>query len=226
MGDPKTHHYLPQFYLTRFTPGGPPEEHLWVLLFDPWKQWQSLLSKVAKERGFYRVENEDGVDPLAFEKSLADLESKAAPVVRSVVQTERLPPRKSDDYVALMNFLAMQAARVPATRDRMASMSDLMTNVQIQAAARSRGQFEESKKALEERGEDMTGLDYEPFSKWIMERRYEITHPQGEHMLWMTKMHGWILPTFYDRHWCVLVRRTEPYLVTSDNPVVLSWTNP
>jgi hypothetical protein len=75
---PKLHHYVPQFYLRRFTDGG----RFWV--FDKLKQtvFQADPGSVAAETHFYRIPEIVGTDadPLILEKYFSEVEGAAATI--------------------------------------------------------------------------------------------------------------------------------------------------
>ncbi|MEE8189406.1 MAG: DUF4238 domain-containing protein, partial [Kiloniellales bacterium] len=77
MSDPKLHHYVPKFYLRRFTDAS---GRLWLWDRDQDRTITAGPSSVAAETQFYRLDEliEQGHDPLTMEKQFSDLEGQIA----------------------------------------------------------------------------------------------------------------------------------------------------
>jgi len=78
VSNPKLHHYVPQFYLRRFTEDG----HFWVFDKKTLRTFQADVRDVAAETHFYRIPEVAGTDadPLVFEKYFAEMEGAAATI--------------------------------------------------------------------------------------------------------------------------------------------------
>ena len=121
---PKLHHYVPQFYLRRFTDNG----RFWV--FDKLKQtvFQTDPSKVAAETHFYRIPAfaSTDADPLLFEKFFLEVEGAAATITE--LWFERLDNATLGEKVLIgrderwwmSRYIALQHLRTPEQRDILA----------------------------------------------------------------------------------------------------------
>jgi len=118
---PKLHHYVPQFYLKRFTEKG----RFWV--FD--KKAQRVFSAgprdVAAQTYFYRtplLENANA-DPLFLENELSRIESAASSTTAEwLVRLKGLKPYgtvevSKEDRVVMSRYVALQWLRTTGTQD-------------------------------------------------------------------------------------------------------------
>jgi len=110
MSKPRKHHYVSQFYLGAFTTNGTRSGKLHVLDLASGKQWQASPEDVACERDFYMLEF-GGDEAVAFEKTLGEIEGRAAPVISQIIQSGTVP--EGEEYKHLIDFLGVTALRVP-----------------------------------------------------------------------------------------------------------------
>lgn len=128
MTAPKLHHYVPQFYLRRFTGEG---GQLWV-----WDKTRDVTfatkpGRIAAETNFYRMQElEDaGHDPYTMEKQLSELEASAALITNQwlgwITETSHGTPidipEPNREEIAL--FLAVQYLRTADTREVLGALS-------------------------------------------------------------------------------------------------------
>ncbi len=105
----RRHHTVPRCLLTGFAQEGD-KGKLHVFDQTTGKSWPESLANVSVQRDFYRFEAED-VEPDAVEKVLSSVESDAAPILKQVGETERVPT--GDDLMRLCRFVALMFGRVP-----------------------------------------------------------------------------------------------------------------
>lgn len=112
---PKLHHYVPRFLLRRFGIGK--KDHLHI--FDKHKglTFKRAASKIAAENGLYDFEFHGY--PLTIEPSLADLESRAAKHIHSIVDDRQLHPMDPIERGELARFFAVQLVRTRAFLETM-----------------------------------------------------------------------------------------------------------
>jgi len=81
---PRHHHYVPQFYLAKFSSTGNSNGTLHVLDLKEKRQWQSKPESTGHARDYHVVDLGADRDPMFVEKKLAEREGKWATVLRSV----------------------------------------------------------------------------------------------------------------------------------------------
>src|SRR4051794_31803645 len=111
--DPRKHHFVPKCWLGGFTETGESDGRLWVTDLSRQKQWPTTPEKAGWLRDFYRL-SDPARDPGGVEKLISKIESEIAPVLKAVDREGR-PPRK-DELDAIIDFMAVQWARVPKYR--------------------------------------------------------------------------------------------------------------
>ncbi|MFE3167928.1 DUF4238 domain-containing protein [Streptomyces sp. NPDC059224] len=130
MADPKLHHYVPQFYLRRFTDSA---ERLWVWDRTNDRVFRTQPKAVAAESNFYTLPQlvDHGHSPMEMEKQFADLEGQAAAItgqwldwVRCGHPGDSLPmPEENREAISL--FLALQSLRTADARAILVAFSAL-----------------------------------------------------------------------------------------------------
>ncbi|WP_329412003.1 DUF4238 domain-containing protein [Streptomyces sp. NBC_00704] len=130
MGDPKLHHYVPQFYLRRFTD---PSGRFWVWDRDSDRVFRTQPRAVAAESNFYLLPElaEHGYDPVELERQFADLEGQVSAIteqwldwIRHGKPGDSLPvPGVNREIVSL--FLALQSLRTADARSILVAFSAL-----------------------------------------------------------------------------------------------------
>lgn len=133
MTNPKLHHYVPQFYLRRFTDSN---GRLWIWDRDRDRVFPTRPGSVAAESDFYFVRElaEQGYDPLTMESQFADLESDVSAVtsdwldwIRNGEPGDVLPvPDANRQAVSL--FLVLQFLRTADARSKLADSAKAAGN--------------------------------------------------------------------------------------------------
>ncbi len=122
MNAPKLHHYVPRFYLARFTDD---RGLFWCWDKGTRKTFQNNPYGVAAETHFYRIPEFIGTatDPLVLERDLANLEARAAEITRDwVVRLDALTPLQilhlsPNERADLSRFIAVQFLRTAEQRE-------------------------------------------------------------------------------------------------------------
>lgn len=128
MTSQKLHHYVPRFYLERFTNA---DGRLWAWDKTRDVSFPTSPSGVAAETHFYRQDDlaEAGHDPLTLEKQLADIERQVASItgqwidwLADLAHGEKVPiPQINREEVSL--FLCLQYLRTRDTREIIAALA-------------------------------------------------------------------------------------------------------
>jgi hypothetical protein len=130
----RRHHYVPRCWLTGFTDTGDRDGKLWVTDLPRRKQWRTSPGNAGFIKDFYRLSDEQ-IDPVFAEKALSQIEGEIAPILRRVDQELREPG--VEEFEALLYFIAIQWARVPAFRPFILNVPDTMSHKKIGEALKS-----------------------------------------------------------------------------------------
>jgi hypothetical protein len=222
---PRRHHYIPEFYLANFTSTGKKDDFLWVLAQQQASQWKATPKNIAHKRDFYRIDVDD-LEPTYIESGLSEFEGKTASVIERISESRSLP--KGDDFLILMNFVALMAVRVPGFRDNMSkSFSDLNKKVmRLITAKPERWESEVSK--LKKKGYKLEeDISYEQMKRFVDKDQYKVETDQNYLIGIMFELMDTILPPLIDRKWTmVVIEDNENKFICSDNPVTLDWIEP
>lgn len=128
MGEPKLHHYVPQFHLRRFADC---DGRLWIWDRDRDRLFPSSPGSIAAEKHFYLLNQYEalGHDPMTMERQLSSLEGEVALItgqwldwLREMEPLQQVEiPAPNREIVGL--FLAVQHLRTADTRDILAALA-------------------------------------------------------------------------------------------------------
>jgi hypothetical protein len=217
----RAHHYVPVFYLAGFTLSSDRQDVLWVRDRQQDKCWQSRPVNIAHQRDFYRVDI-DGLDPDAVEKALAEFEGQAADLFRNIAEKRQLP--EGEEFDLLLNFVALQATRVPYHRQWYEDQAAHLAKWRARVALGHPSLFERFLDDLRRQGEDVPDfITREGMVEFLEdESRYTIEIPQEASIHHMAEMAKTLLPVLDERSWSLFVAKEDrDDFVCSDRPVIL-----
>lgn len=203
-GQPRKHHYVPQFYLAGFTENDSKDGQLFVLDREQRKTWTRTPKGTAHKRDFHAVEATPGGDPMVVEKALSHVEGQWSAALASVIDQKALP--EGDSFGDLMMFVAFMAVRVPRIRE---TITDFIDDVrQSQEFAR------EWAEQQGHRVQEVNEHEFEVFDKtWHVQQMVQMAAP--------------LAPLLSLRKWCLWIAdETAPDLICSDSPVAPTWAVP
>lgn len=116
----RSHHYVPQFYLTGFTIDGSIKSKLTVIDKTAQKRFETIPRNVGAQRDFNRVDI-PGQPIDAVERALAEFDGQAAGVLKKIANKEVLPNTETEDFSVIMHFIALLGIRNPKLRTNMNS---------------------------------------------------------------------------------------------------------
>ena len=204
----RRHHYVPRFYLDRFT-----DQKRRLGAFDRQKATSitTIANAVAVERDFYRLPEKIGLPANSLEEALSSQESDAAEAIRRLVAEGRVLDSHRE---SLILHMALQLLRTQRHRRSTKALTQrtatLLAQVELSRQL-SEGEFEaESERALAERvlgqladGELIVGPEEQALSALSLLSLDEVASILRS---------GW--------NW-VLVILTAAKFITSDHPICL-----
>lgn len=125
MSDAKHHHYVPRFYLSRFTNAN---RKLWVFDKQEDNVFSSSPNNLARQKKFYHLDEltEYGLDPLTLENQFADLECQVSNITndwfRQFTNSDTLIiPDINRDLISL--YITTQLLRTVEAREQIVQFS-------------------------------------------------------------------------------------------------------
>jgi len=220
------HHYIPRFYLAHFATQEGKRRNVWVLDKTRRQQWITTPSKAAHRRNYYRATGGSLASPDDIEHAFASVENEAAPALRRLLETKRIPDAEHD-YSALLNFVALMAVRVPGARG---ATTNLMETLAKQVFRNNVSSPEIYYSSLERMRKDGYSADedisYEHMRDFIERDDYRVVPPQDLTLAMMLMGFDFVLGLLAKRTWFVIVARQSAHdFVCSDRPVTVNWLN-
>lgn len=217
----RNHHYIPQFYLKGFTPGGRKKDMLWVLDLEQQKQWKSKPKGVGAARDFNSIDIK-GVERDAVEKAYSEFESIVSEALTRISQQERF---LHSDLVLLVEFAALLMTRNNAMRDTLEDAQQQMLWLLLQQSVVSKETWDVSQQSFRRDGVPvLSELSYED-AKQLVQEGFEYTVPRTEHVLRELSVTKSAFKMLMQREWTLYIAKNDSTgFVCSDRPVFCWWT--
>ena len=161
----RRHHFLPEFFLSGFTPSGSRDDFLNVFDLENKRRWQVKPIKAGAERDFNTVEVV-GLSPDVIEQGLSDFENHVAKILTWIEANEAIP--EEEDLIYLLNFVALLHVRNPASRNTINEALGQLGKVTMQLATSNKDVWDNmmaKSGALNKYGP----VDYEKARRYAME---------------------------------------------------------
>jgi hypothetical protein len=217
------HHFIPQFYLRGFAQGVGRQAKVFTFDKDTKGAFSTLVRNVGSRRHFFRVDA-DGVDKNFIEDEMSKIEAVMSAHLKDVIEARRFP--SEDHYASVMNIAANLAIRIPRVRDISEGMyidvARRIMNLSVSSPEIWRSQIEQMRKAGKSIRAD---LEYEEARKFVEDGSFEITVNQTHLIQLEFKMLLPVVDYCSRRNWCFISAPNGSQFISSDNPVVLSWTD-
>jgi hypothetical protein len=230
MKNPKKHHFVPESYLSGFTLSNRKNGKLWVIDQVDANIRASTPKNEAHKRYFYRVEVNQGGDEFGVEKGFSEIEGSSIPVLKEIGKTRCIP--SGDKYNILINYLTLQIVRTPKFRTNLQRLySDIFDQLGKNALKIITGSKESFNKYIDDMIRRKPYLskedfDYDKIIKEIEKINIEADIDQNYHVQHSLKTIDTLLPLLGNRNWSIFTPENERlYFITSDNPVVLTWSD-
>lgn len=217
----RKHHYVPVFHLAGFTKKGTKESPLWVFDTKTGNQWEAKPGKIGFEKDLYSVDLPD-TPPDVIEDVFMDLETKTAPVVRTLCETLQMPT--GEDYNYLMNYLALLEVRTPTRRKIFSSFMEDMAKTLMQTIVSTEEHFEATRRRMASEGHEVPGTSYEEMRNFVDKGRYSVSFDNNTHVQNVLHAMDAVLQPLGDRNWTVVYcPNALGDFICSDHPVSLHW---
>jgi len=222
---PRHHHYIPSFFLEGFTASGSKDDYLFVLDIKQKKMWRAKSENAAHQRDFYRVKI-PGVEPNLVEKTFGHFENQAAFVIKKIIKKRELP--EDDDFIVLINFVALMAVRIPRYRSVFDGSLEKMNKFRLKLMTAHPKRWAAIRERMKKNGYDIDDkVSYEAMKGFVERDNYSIKVSQEWHIKNLLDSMDILIPLLVGRKWSLfIVQNDNDEFICSDSPVALEWTKP
>ena len=208
--EPKSHHYVPRFYLRSFTGE---KGKLFAVNRPTGHSFRPPPEGVATENYFNRIELE-GMDKNQLEKALAEFEREMGPALARVKEAKSLA--KEQDRADILNFMAALALRNPSSRNALSEIHDQMARLHFATQFGNQAAVDQAVSA----GMLAAGTTVADIQKVLQDERFPMPKPLI--MAFEIDMHDAVTKKLWSRKWQI-VEAKEGTFVTTDDPICLRW---
>lgn len=211
------HHYVPEMLLKNFA-----DDKGLLHVIDRVRNARRP-STIPRQLGFgrdyyYVADHEDGN---SVEDAFAELEAISAPIIAKLIQA-RILPKDPDEWRTLIHFVAVQAARVPATRQMISRPIQREHEIVADLLRHDPRAWKNSAHLL---GIDPSKVTYDEFLEMTDE---DVIQPLSNHefIQYSMSLAKPIMESLIQRLWTI-VHSDQPgeHFIVSDDPVVLYWSD-
>ena len=211
----RKHHIVPQFFLANFTSTGDKSGEIWRFDTQEVCAEKGNVASFAYIEDFYNVEAGGRLDD-SYEQAYSKIESRAAPVIRKIIETKQVPTgNELDSLVAFIASLERRGLGAKAVLDDFVNDVSQFTVELLQHhyddwiegyKKENPGEAFPSKADLQQAMKD--GVQFETHPNFRVPAAWD----------WATMVY----PLLRRRPWCLWTRAaTAPEFVCSDSPVGL-----
>lgn len=222
--DARNHHYVPQAYLRAFTDGGSKKSKFTVYDVATGDRFETIPRNVCAVRDFNRI-SVPGMDANAIETGMGKFESLIAPAIAKLDSTNQF---EGDVRNTILNLIALLAVRHPERRESMRKFHAQLAKVTMDVVLGRPEMYERITAEMKSDGKMADGgPTYDEVKAFFDGDKYDIEVSNERHLQSEEAMHETVLPLLSQRNW--MLYRVDPaggHLITSDNPVSLTWRNP
>lgn len=220
----RQHHWLPQCYLKGFARNRSKNSKLSVLDLRKGAFFETSPRNVGGRRDFNRVEME-GVSPDAVESALAPLEGRFDRILEKLIDTGSMA--KGEDYLLLMNFIALMSVRNPRMRETWRDFQERIANRVMDLLLQSEDRWVHQVEKMRKAGVEIPDISYEQMRQFNIKRDYTVQVSTQSHVRMELEVLNELIPCLLDRKWTLFKAPSKSSgFVTSDHPVCLIWASP
>lgn len=222
----RRHHYVPQCYLKGFTVERKKRRQITVFDGVEKKIFTTALENVALERDFNRFEAE-GIAPDAFENKLAEMESEFAKALDYIIEKQSIA--NDIDRANLLNLICSLGIRNPRFRETVRSGHERVSKLMLELTTKTPERWAAQSASAIKSGtlKESDRLTYEQAKDFVERDQYTIELATERHIQLEIGAFDKVLPTFFARKWTLLIASSKSGgFITSDHPVILSFSDP
>ena len=212
----KRHHFVPQFYLRQFATLEPAEE-IWTYDMEAGVSRGTTVQNTAFEKHLYSVTLEDGTRLDDLEDVIANIESKAAPVLEKLTTGQKVGDQERADFAS---FMAIMYVRTDVFRHQYAQIMTGGLQLQMYGTAFHDRAFKNFIKKYQRDKGPLSAEEIETMRNGMLNPQDFTVSVDKAWTLQALTFHNRLAPIFYAMHWSLLKAKEPRYFITSDNPVI------
>jgi hypothetical protein len=212
-------HLVPRFYLNRFADDN---KRLAAVQRGTGATHIASTEKLSAQADFYSYIDVHGDKSSDLETILSKFESQAAPAFERIAAAPTATPTEEDRGL-ILNFIAFQVGRSRRFRHQYNAMADFGQKLMLSMESKDPSDARERLRAAMDR--DPTDGEVQQWLEMLEDPDKLVFEPhQNEGLMAGLHVGAEVLAALVARRWIIL-RMSEPILVTSDEPVTL-WSRP
>lgn len=218
----RKHHYIPQFYLKKFTDPRfrlPEEPYIWFFEKGMTESKRKSPPNIAFEVGFYDFHVDKDLITQEVENNLAELEYAASLILKKV-EKGSLPTIQEKQIFS--EFIWTMQMRNTFQRTNQNKVIEDIHRLALKIAAEHPEYIKRSLVSSGESPEDITDERIEKIISLIISDNYDVKIPQEYSIMNMIENAQQMSMIISKMSWTLLKSDEQILFVTSDNPVVLS----
>lgn len=214
----RNHHYIPQYYLRGFLDPNLKKKQLHVIDMIGGRHFVTTPRNVGSQRDFNRV-NIPGKPIDEVEKTLAEMDTAVARVLRYVKENETLPT--GGDLEILIYFVALLYMHNPRIRNNLTSIETMVIKQFTKALFFRPERYESYRQQEKAAGKDLP--EYETMKQFVESENYDIRYGHGHHLRYELEIiDNVVFPLFSQRKWSLFIAEDGAgAFICSDHPVAL-----
>lgn len=186
------------------------------------KVFRQICENVGYRPNYYTVDL-DGESPDYVEDELGKIEGYCKPIIRKIEQERKMVV--GDDYISLMHFLGILAARVPLVRDSFNQNMDNLGKMILHVSLHGKTP-EEIFDFMKERGSPLRSIaEAKELIEFASRDDFVLSVDKTYQVGMVFQMANLIAETLIDRKWAVFYRtdNQDVCFACGDAPVMLLW---
>ena len=214
----RNHHYVPQFYLRGFSDSELQNGQLHVIDKVDRRHFVTTPRNVGSQRDFNRV-NIPGKPIDEVEKTLAEMDTAVARVLRYIKENETLPT--GGDLEILIYFVALLYMHNPRIRNNLTNIETTVIKQFTKALFFRPERYKSYRQQEKAAGKDLP--EYETMKQFVESENYDIRYGHGHHLRYELEIiDNVVFPLLAQRKWSLFITEDGASdFICSDHPVAL-----
>jgi hypothetical protein len=187
------------------------------------KSFTTQVRNVGSRRHFFRV-NLEGYDPNHIEDEMSKIEAEISVHLSEVIHAAKFP--SDEHFTSVMTLMANVAGRNPRFRSAMEDFHKQLARGLMSVSLETKERWEILEADAKAKGVPLEdGITYEQMKDFVEGGSYEIDIDQTYLIGMELQVIEPIIEQLAKRNWCPVTANEPSTFATSDDPVVLDWSD-